>query len=190
MLTQGEPVAITVLNRTLSTFGVHWHGIELESYSDGVAGWSGAGARIAPAIAPGDSFVARFTPPRAGTFIYHVHNERGDELASGLYAPLLVLPRGARFDAERERMVVIATGGPGVNPPSAVNGKTSPDTITFVAARTYTLRLIDISSNEAHVVELRGPGGVADMAPGSSRRQVCRRASAPSSRRGPSRRAG
>jgi FtsP/CotA-like multicopper oxidase with cupredoxin domain len=165
VLTQGEPVAITVLNRTSSTFGVHWHGIELESYSDGVAGWSGNGVRIAPAISPGDSFVAHFTPPRAGTFIYHVHNERGDELASGLYAPLLVLPRGARFDPERERIVVIATGGPGVNPPSVVNGKTSPDTIAFVAGRTYTVRLIDISSNEAHVIELRGTGGVATWRP-------------------------
>ena len=93
VLTQGEPVAIAVHNRTTSSFAVHWHGIELESYFDGVAGWSGAGKRVAPAIAPRDSFVARFTPPRAGTFMYHVHNETGEELASGLYGSLLVFPR-------------------------------------------------------------------------------------------------
>jgi FtsP/CotA-like multicopper oxidase with cupredoxin domain len=161
VLTRDEPVAITVLNRTTSTFGVHWHGIELESYFDGVAGWSGAGGRIAPAISPGDSFVARFTPPRAGTFIYHVHNEPGDELASGLYAPLLVLPPGAKFDPERERIIVVATGGPGIDPPPAVNGKTTPDTILFTADRTYTVRIIDISSNEANLIELRGPSGTA-----------------------------
>jgi FtsP/CotA-like multicopper oxidase with cupredoxin domain len=160
VVTQGEPVAITVRNRTTSRFGVHWHGIELESYFDGVAGWSGASTRTAPSIAPGDSFVARFTPPRAGTFMYHVHGEPGEELASGLYAPLIVIPAGTTYEPERERVVVVASGGPGVDPPRAVNGKTSPDTITFVAGRSYRVRLIDISANEAQLLELRGPGGI------------------------------
>jgi FtsP/CotA-like multicopper oxidase with cupredoxin domain len=160
VLTRGEPVAISVHNRTASRFGVHWHGIELESFFDGVAGWSGAGTRVAPSIAPGDSFVARFTPPRAGTFIYHVHNEPGEELASGLFAPLIVIPPGAPYDAERERMLVISSGGPGVDPPRAVNGKTSPDTMAFVAGETYRVRLIDISANEAQLLELRGPDGI------------------------------
>ena len=29
--------------------------------------------------------LAACTPPRAGTFMYHVHTEHGDELASGLH---------------------------------------------------------------------------------------------------------
>jgi hypothetical protein len=33
-----------------------------------VAGWSRTGSRIAPLIAPGDSFVVSMTPPRASTF--------------------------------------------------------------------------------------------------------------------------
>ena len=40
-------------------------------------------------IAAEDSFIVRFTPPRVGTYMYHVH-ERGEQLASGLYAPLIV----------------------------------------------------------------------------------------------------
>ena len=36
-------------------------------------GFSGAAGHLAPVIAPGDSFEVRFTPPRAGTFIYHTH---------------------------------------------------------------------------------------------------------------------
>ena len=71
MLTRGEPTDITVVNRLTEPTGVHWHGIELESYSDGVVGWSGMGKRVAPLIAPRDSFIALFTPPRAGKFIYH-----------------------------------------------------------------------------------------------------------------------
>ncbi len=165
LVTRGEPVAITVHNRTTSAFAVHWHGIELESYFDGVAGWSGTARRLAPLIAPGDSFIARFTPPRAGTFIYHTHNEPGEELASGLYAPLIVLEPGVPFDPRTERVLVLATGGPGVAPPTVVNGKVSPDTVQLIAGESYRLRVIDIASNEAHALALRGPSGDAMWRP-------------------------
>ena len=159
IVTRGEPVAVVVHNRTTSRFSVHWHGIELESYNDGVAGWSGIAKRIAPLIAPGESFTAHFTPPRAGTFMYHTHNEPGAELASGLYAPLIVLEPGAHYDPRSDRIIVIASGGPGLNPPTAINGLTSPDTMRMVAGETYRIRIIDISSNKAHAVVLSGPTG-------------------------------
>lgn len=165
ILTRGEPVRITVHNRLTTPLAVHWHGIELESYFDGVGGWSGSAARLAPMIPPGGSFVARMTPPRAGTFIYHVHSEHGDELASGLYGPLLVLEPGQAFDPETDRVFVIATGGPGAgraeDAPPFINGTAAPDTLALVAGKTYRLRLIDISGNEAHVITLPGPGGLA-----------------------------
>jgi FtsP/CotA-like multicopper oxidase with cupredoxin domain len=161
ILTKGEPVAITVHNRTPTPIAVHWHGIELESFFDGVAGWSGAAKRLAPLIAPSDSFIARFTPPRAGTFMYHVHNEPGEQLASGLYAPLIVQEPGTRFDPRTDRIIVIASGGPGVDPPTAINGKLSPDTMQLVQGETYRFRIIDIASNEAHTFTLRAPTGNA-----------------------------
>ena len=161
VLTQNEPVQITVHNRLSTPFGVHWHGLEIESYFDGVVGWSGTGTRIAPPIAPGDSFVARLTPPRAGTFIYHVHSEEGDELASGLYGPLIVLPSGRSFDPTTDLIFVIATGGPGPDRPTFVNGTARPDTISLRAGTTYRVRLIDIASNEAHTITLRGSDGLA-----------------------------
>ena len=45
-LTRGERVAITIVNRSHDRAAVHWHGIELESYPDGVAGFSGAGKNV------------------------------------------------------------------------------------------------------------------------------------------------
>src|SRR4029078_8994751 len=66
MLERGQPVGIMVVNRGDAPTAIHWHGIELESYFDGVAGFSGIEKRLAPVIAPRDSFEARFTPPRAG----------------------------------------------------------------------------------------------------------------------------
>jgi FtsP/CotA-like multicopper oxidase with cupredoxin domain len=159
VLKRGEPVEITVFNRLARPLAIHWHGIELESYFDGVAGWSGTAARVAPAIAPNDSFVVRFTPPRAGTFIYHVHNEHGEELASGLYGALIVLEPGVTYDPTSDLTLVIGTAGPGLLRPSFVNGSATPDTLELVAGKTYRLRLIDINANDAHRTALVGPAG-------------------------------
>lgn len=98
VLVRGEPVAITVVNRLPEATSVHWHGIELESFFDGVAGISGMPGRAAPMIAPGDSFVAHMTPPRAGTFIYHTHLNDIAQIARGLYGPIIVLEPGETFD--------------------------------------------------------------------------------------------
>jgi hypothetical protein len=67
-LLKGQPVSITVVNQLGEATSVHWHGMELESYFDGVPGVSGEPTRLAPMIAPRDSFEARFTPPRG-----HLH---------------------------------------------------------------------------------------------------------------------
>jgi len=43
------------------------------------------GGEMVQAVAPGERLAVRMTPPRAGTFIYHVHPEPGHQLAKGLY---------------------------------------------------------------------------------------------------------
>src|SRR5262249_3408424 len=83
-LTRNEPVSIMVVNQLKENTSVHWHGLEIESYYDGVAGLSGAPTRLAPIIAPGDSFEARLTPPRSGTFMYHSHANDVVQQTAGL----------------------------------------------------------------------------------------------------------
>ena len=73
VLRRGEPVEITLVNNLNESTSMHWHGLELDSYYDGVHGWSGLGTKVAPMIVPGESFTVRITPPRTGTFIYHTH---------------------------------------------------------------------------------------------------------------------
>ncbi|MBK8057127.1 MAG: multicopper oxidase domain-containing protein [Gemmatimonadetes bacterium] len=99
VLQRDEAVAITVHNRLAIPTSVHWHGMELESYFDGVGGWSGSATHVAPVIAPRDSFVARFTPPRSGTFIYHSHFGEVRQLSLGLFGALVVLDPGEQWDA-------------------------------------------------------------------------------------------
>jgi len=143
VLSQGERTAIRVENRLPEPLTVHWHGIELESYFDGVAGISGSGDRLMPPIASGKSFVAQMTPPRAGTFIYHTHIDDIRQLSSGLYGPLIVLPPGQKFDRETDRVLVISRAGPGETP-IWVNGSRSPEIGSLKAGQKYRLRIINI----------------------------------------------
>jgi FtsP/CotA-like multicopper oxidase with cupredoxin domain len=143
VLTQGQPAAIRVVNRLPEPLAVHWHGVELESFFDGVPGISGSGTQLMPAIAAGKSFVARFTPPRAGTFIYHTHIDDVKQLSSGLYGPLIVLPPGQTFDPESDRVLVFSKAGPG-STPLWLNGSDAPDLGSFRVGQTYRVRIINI----------------------------------------------
>lgn len=164
LLHKGEPVAITVINRLRAPTAVHWHGIELDSYVDGVPGWSGNAGHIAPMIAPGDSFVAAFTPPRAGTFIYHSHSNEDHQISSGLYGALIVLEPGAAYDAERERTILITGRGPDIDH-GRVNNQDKPDTMNLIAGETYRFRLININVGWRVVVSLASGAGVAHWRP-------------------------
>ncbi len=154
VLRRGEPTEIVVRNRTLDQVTIHWHGIELESYYDGVGDWSGAGKRLAPAIAPGDSFIVRMTPDRAGTFIYHTHMEEGGQLASGLYGALLVLPPGVAADTAHDRIFLLGAGGPVDTATHFVNGTASPPPVELDANVPYRLRFINISPSNIKRVRL------------------------------------
>lgn len=143
-LTRGELTDITVLNRLPEPTGVHWHGIELESYSDGVVGWSGIGNRVAPLIAPRDSFTAHLTLPRAGTFIYHTHLNDLEQLTSGLYGALVVLEPGARFDSRTDHLYTVGWDGESRVPHLLVNGDSTLRPITIEAGARHRFRLINI----------------------------------------------
>jgi FtsP/CotA-like multicopper oxidase with cupredoxin domain len=142
VLRRGQAVRITIVNKMRAATGVHWHGIEVPSYSDGVPNWSGAGNKVAATIEPGDSFVAEFTPPRSGTFIYHAHANETFQVNLGLYGALLVVDSGS-YHPERERLIILGGNISGGNKPR-INGKHLPDTLRIRAGETYRLRLIDI----------------------------------------------
>jgi len=144
ILTRGQPVSIRVSNRLAEPLAVHWHGIELQSYFDGVPGVSGSGAHIMPPIAPGGSFLARFTPPRAGTFIYHSHIDDVRQLSSGLYGPLIVLVPGQSFDPETDRIMLLSVGGPEYDAPLFLNGTTQPQPMELRVGTKYRFRFINI----------------------------------------------
>ncbi len=164
VLQRGEPVEIEVVNRLKEPTAIHWHGIEVESFYDGVPGWSGAGKQISPAIDPGASFVARITPPRAGTFIYHTHWHDLSQLTNGIYGPLIVLPPGQKYDPGSDLNFVFSIGDFGGVPNLAlINGTPQAKTLQLQAGKKYRFRFINISTNNQGLqVSLRNPNGPVD----------------------------
>ena len=160
VLEKDQPVAMTIVNTSQDRAAVHWHGIELESYPDGVPDWSGQGKEILPSIAPGDSLTVRFTPPRAGTFMYHSHFNEYHQINSGLYGAIVVVNPGERLDPETDRIMMFTSAGPTENvlkgpwTPTLLNGKAQPASMEFKAGTKYRLRLINITSDVNTVVQM------------------------------------
>lgn len=143
ILNRDVPTDIVVVNRLAEPLAVHWHGVELESYSDGVAGWSGAGEHVAPSIAANDSFVAHLTLPRAGTFIYHTHMNDLEQLSSGLYGAIVVLEPGERFNPARDHIFVAGWDGLD-NPHILINGDSLPSPLELASGVTHRFRFVNI----------------------------------------------
>jgi FtsP/CotA-like multicopper oxidase with cupredoxin domain len=163
-LERGAPVRITVVNHLDEPTGVHWHGLEIESFPDGVPAWSGVGTRIMPPIAPGDSFVAEFTPPRAGTFLYHAHADELRQIASGMYGALLVLD--APRDTLRDHVVVAGSGGvpvfaKGLSMTGLVNGRYRPDPVRVTPGVPNRFRLVSIDATVELTYQLTSDAGIA-----------------------------
>jgi FtsP/CotA-like multicopper oxidase with cupredoxin domain len=146
VLHRDERTEITVVNRLTTPTAIHWHGIELESYYDGVVDLGGDSRQMTPRIEPGASFVARMTPPRAGTFIYHTHWHDMDQLTKGLYGALIVLEPGEKYDPEHDRVFVVSRGGADIfYSPMLVNGLQHPVASELRAGERYRLRFINIT---------------------------------------------
>ena len=145
VLKRSEPVSIIVKNELPEPTSVHWHGIELESYYDGVAGFAGEGRRIAPAIPSGGSFEARFTPPRAGTFIYHTHIDEVRQQQAGLSGALLVVDDPAAYDPQRDIVLLATVPRKAADAGKVmVNGSSTPPLREMRMGEHYRLRLINI----------------------------------------------
>lgn len=81
---QGSKVARRFENLLPEASSVHWHGIRLDNSMDGVPGLT------QDVVEPKGTFDYEFTAPDAGTYWYHSHNRSWEQLARGLYGPLIV----------------------------------------------------------------------------------------------------
>lgn len=97
---QGKPVHIRVENGLAEPTTVHWHGIRLDNAMDGVPNMT------QDAIPVGESFDYRFTAPDAGTYWYHSHERTYEQVARGLYGPLIV-EEATPIAVDREELFMV-----------------------------------------------------------------------------------
>jgi|GEM_PF-1014837 len=92
-LTVGQTVVVRLVNLLPYELGIHWHGIELENYSDGTEVTQGgaAPAPIPNGAVSGGTFLYKFTVTRAGIFWYHPHHGNSmNRVFRGTYGMIVV----------------------------------------------------------------------------------------------------
>jgi FtsP/CotA-like multicopper oxidase with cupredoxin domain len=108
VLKQFQPTFITVNNRMSSATAVHWHGLEIDSWADGVPGWSASDGKSSPSIQPGEKFTYKLTLLHPGTFIYHSHLDDIYQITHGLYGPLIVMGENETYDPKTDHFYIVA----------------------------------------------------------------------------------
>ncbi len=81
---QGERVSVSFENGSGRPSVIHWHGIHIDNAMDGVPELTQA------AVEPGATFGYEFDVPNPGTYWYHAHHRSWEQVARGLYGPLIV----------------------------------------------------------------------------------------------------
>lgn len=148
ILHEGAPEPTRVVNETDEPTAVHWHGLEVESLYDGVAGLTGYREARTPAVMPGDSFDVALRTDRPGTYIYHTHMSDIRQQSSGLYGPLIILPEGEEWRPETDRIYLAGRGLGEIEELAGtvfLNGSTEPEPEEMTVGTTYRLQLINIA---------------------------------------------
>ncbi len=83
-LQQGQLAKVELRNGLPQPTSVHWHGLRIPNAMDGVSGLT------QEPVKPGDAMTYEFRALDAGTFWYHTHNKSWEQLARGLYGPIVV----------------------------------------------------------------------------------------------------
>lgn len=81
----GETIQANFLNRLDVPTTVHWHGLRVSRGMDGVTGKFGS-----PLVQPGETFEYQVPLRDPGTHWYHSHYDSLNQIARGLYGPLIV----------------------------------------------------------------------------------------------------
>ena len=147
LLKQYQPTYVTVTNNMSFPTSVHWHGLDLDSWADGVPDWSASDGKMSPSIQPGEKFTYKLTLMRPGSYMYHSHMNDVHQVASGLFGPIIVLRENEIYDPKTDHYYVV--GWKNTNPLSMkdleLNGSFEQPTLNARVGETHRLRLMHIA---------------------------------------------
>ena len=98
--TEGDSAVIHIKNEMKMASSIHWHGILIPNYYDGVPYLS------TPPIAPGKTFTVRFHLRQTGTYWYHSHSMFQEQ--SGLYGAIVIYPKQPVRHYDKEMVLLLS----------------------------------------------------------------------------------
>lgn len=98
--TEGEYAKIHVTNNMDVETSVHWHGLLLPNFYDGVPYVS------TPPILPGETFTYEFALKQSGTYWYHSHT--GLQEQRGVYGAIQINPKIPAFDYDHDLVLTLS----------------------------------------------------------------------------------
>jgi CopA family copper-resistance protein len=98
--TEGDYAVIYVKNEMDVETSVHWHGILLPNFFDGVPYLN------TPPIMPGETQKYEFRLKQAGTYWYHSHTMLQEQ--SGVYGSLVIEPREKTLEYDKDLVLVVS----------------------------------------------------------------------------------
>ncbi len=98
--TEGEYAVIYVKNEMDMETSIHWHGILLPNFQDGVP------YLTTPPIKPGTTFKYEFELKQSGTYWYHSHTMLQEQ--SGVFGSLLINPKEKTLDYDIDLVLMLS----------------------------------------------------------------------------------
>jgi hypothetical protein len=97
---EGDLAIINVTNKMDVETSVHWHGLILPNFYDGVP------YLTTPPIKPGTTFQYRIPINQSGTYWYHSHTMLQEQ--SGVYGSIIIHPKEKTLEYDKDLMVVLS----------------------------------------------------------------------------------
>jgi CopA family copper-resistance protein len=97
---EGDLAIINVTNKMDVETSVHWHGIILPNFFDGVP------YLTTPPIKPGTTFQYRIPVNQSGTYWYHSHTMFQEQM--GVYGSIVIQPKEKTLEYDKELAVVLS----------------------------------------------------------------------------------
>ena len=97
---EGDLAIINVTNKMDVETSVHWHGLILPNFYDGVP------YLTTPPIEPGTTFQYRIPINQSGTFWYHSHTMLQEQ--KGVYGSIVIQPKEKTLQYDKDLVVVLS----------------------------------------------------------------------------------
>jgi len=97
---EGKKAIIYVTNKMKVNTSIHWHGILLPNFEDGVP------YVTSPPIEPGKTHKFEFTLKQSGTYWYHSHS--GLQEQKGIYGAIIVEPKKRKYNYTQDLVLVLS----------------------------------------------------------------------------------